>query len=180
MIVPLMPKATAVWLIDNTSLTFDQIAEFCGLHPLEVKGMADGEVASGIMGINPIVSGQLTSEMIKKCEQNSALKLELTLTAQKYTTIESKRKNKYVPVARRGDKPDAISWLLKNCPNIKDVQITKLIGTTKTTVEAIRNKTHRDMTNIRPRDPVMLGLCSQTELDKLLLSTGAHEKNKSE
>ena len=176
MSAPLMPKGTAVWLIDNTTLTFDQIADFCGLHPLEVKGIADGEVASGIMGINPIDNGQLIDEMIKRCEKNPALKLELTISAQKYASYESKRKTKYVPVARRGDKPDAVSWLLKNCPNIKDAQITKLIGTTKTTVEAIRHRTHRDMSNIKPRDPVFLGLCSQTELDKLLVRTGAHDK----
>ena len=180
MSTPLMPKGTAVWLIDNTSLTFEQIAEFCGLHPLEIKGMADGEVASGIMGISPIGNGQVTQECIARCEKNPKLKLELTLKAQKYSTIESKRKSKYVPVARRGDKPDAIAWLLKNCQNIKDTQITKLIGTTKTTVEALKNKNHRDMANIRPRDPVLLGICLQSELDKLLEKTGVHEKTDNE
>jgi len=169
---PLLPKGTAVWLIDNTGLTFDQIADFCGLHTLEVKAIADGEVASGIIGVSPIDNGQLTKEMIHKCEQDSSSKLKLTESAQKYANYESKRKAKYVPVARRGDKPDAILWLLKNCHDIKTLQITKLIGTTRTTVEAIRERTHRDMVNIRPRDPVFLGLCTQTELDKLMKSTG--------
>jgi hypothetical protein len=173
MSTPLLPKGTAVWLIDNTALTFEQIAAFCGLHALEVKAIADGEVASGILGVSPIDNGQLTKEMIQKCEKDPNSKLHLTETAQKYAVYESKRKAKYVPVARRGDKPDAISWLLKHCPDIKTQQITKLIGTTRTTVDSIRDRTHRDIANIRPRDPVFLGLCTQMELDKLMKATGA-------
>jgi len=176
MSTPLLPKGTAVWLIDNTALTFDQIAVFCGLHPLEIKAIADGEVSSGIIGVSPIDNGQVTDEMIKRCEKDQNLKLQLTESAQKYSDYESRRKTKYVPVARRSDKPDAILWLLKNCPNIKILQITKLIGTTRNTVESIKERTHRDMSNLKPRDPVFLGLCTQTELDKIMALVGTHNE----
>lgn len=165
--LPLMPKATAVWLVDNTSLTFKQIASFCGMHELEVKGIADGDVAHGIVGIDPIQSNQLSSEDIKRCEADE--RLELTLIASPIQDLLHKRgKSRYVPLARRRDKPDAIMWLLKNCPDISDLQIVKLIGTTKQLIGSIRDKSHWNMKNIRPRDPVLLGLCSQTDLDRLM------------
>jgi hypothetical protein len=166
---PLMPKATAVWLIENTSLTFEQIAEFCQLHLLEVQGIADGDVAKGIIGVDPIATGQLTKEEIERCESNSKLHLKLSESAQKIIKEQKKQKQsaKYTPVARRQDKPDAVAWLIKNCPELSDNQITKLIGTTKTTIANVRDKSHWNAQNIRPRDPVLLGLCTQTELDKV-------------
>jgi hypothetical protein len=166
---PLMPKATAVWLIENTTLTFDQIAGFCGLHPLEIQGIADGEVAKGIVGIDPVTNGQLSVEEIKRCEQDAKLPLRLSEDAIKHLIVEQKshKGGKYTPVARRQDKPEAVAWLLKNCPELLDSQITKLIGTTKATIDSIRNKTHWNAQNIKPKDPVLLGLCSQTELDKV-------------
>lgn len=168
MIKPLMPKATAVWLIDNTTLTFDQIAEFCGLHPLEVQGIADGDVAKGIVGLDPVSNGQLTRDEIARCEKDAATRLQMTEEAQKHILSETKvKKGKYTPVARRGDKPDAVAWLLKNCEEMSDAQITKLVGTTKNTIDSVRDKTHWNMQNIKPRDPVLLGLCSQSELDKV-------------
>lgn len=168
MTAPLMPKATAVWLISNTSLTFDQIAEFCKLHPLEVQGIADGDVASGIIGEDPIINGQLTREEIRRCEQDPKAKLQLLEMSEVLKSVKKKKETKYIPVARRRDKPDAIMWLLKHHPDVSDVQIIKLLGTTKATVSAIRNREHWDIANIKPRDPVLLGLCSQVALDKLL------------
>lgn len=165
---PLMPKATAVWLIEHTTLTFDQIALFCGMHPLEVKGIADGEVALGIIGEDPVASGQLTQEEIKRCEADGSAKLQLSIKAQKYAQAAKKKSARYTPVARRQDKPDAIAWFIKHCPELSDAQITKLIGTTKSTIAAIRERTHWNTTNIRPRDPVLLGLCTQVDLDKTL------------
>lgn len=164
-----MPKATAVWLIDNTTLTFEQIGEFCGLHPLEIQGIADGEVAKGIIGVDPITNGQLTADEIKRCESDSATALKLSEEAVKHLVVEKKAKKggKYTPVARRQDKPEAVAWLLKNCPELADSQITKLIGTTKNTIDSIRNKTHWNSQNINPKDPVLLGLCKQTELDRV-------------
>ncbi len=181
---PLMPKATAIWLIENTSLTFGQIAEFCGLHPLEVQGMADGEVSKGIIGIDPVTSGQITKEDIIRCESNPKLHLALSDSAQKLMKEQAKQKKstKYTPVARRQDKPDAVAWIIKNCPELNDSQIMKLIGTTKTTINAVRDKSHWNSPNIRPRDPVLLGLCTQTELDriynlaKLKADAKAHEE----
>lgn len=165
---PLMPKATAVWLIENTTLTFLQIAEFCGLHPLEIQGIADGEVSKGIVGLDPVTSGQLTRDEIARCESDAKAKMKLAEEAMKHNIIEKKQKKsaKYTPVARRQDKPDAIAWIVKNCPDIADSQLVKLIGTTKTTIDAVRSKTHWNSAAIKPRDPVLLGLCSQIELDK--------------
>ncbi len=165
---PLMPKATAVWLIENTSLTFDQIADFCGIHSLEVQGIADGEVAKGIIGVDPIVSGQLEKEELERCEKSSEAKLKLSEAALRLNYVQSKQnKGKYTPIARRHDKPDAIFWFLKNCPEISDAQIVKLIGTTKGTIDSVRSKSHWNSQNIKPKDPVILGLCSQAELDKI-------------
>jgi hypothetical protein len=161
---PLMPKATAVWLVENTSLTFDQIAEFCGLHRLEVQGIADGEVAIGMVGLDPVAGGQVTQEEIDRAEKNPNARLILVI---KDLPAPSKRGKgpRYTPVTKRGDKPDAIAWLLKNAPNLSDTQIGKLIGTTKTTILAVRTRTHETSSTIKPRSPVQLGLCTQGELD---------------
>ena len=165
---PLMPKATAVWLVDNTSLTFNQIADFCGLHELEVKSIADGEVAKGIIGLNPINNNQLTQNEIDRCSEDPKQSLQLNMSlASEYVNKAKKKSSKYTPIARRQDKPDAIYWLLKNFPDISDAKIIKLIGTTKTTVESIRSRSHWNMQNIRPKDPVLLGICSQSDVDKL-------------
>ncbi len=164
--LPLMPKATAVWLVENSSLTFTQIADFCGMHELEVKGIADDEVAQGITGADPTTSGQLTRAEIERCTKDPTAALKMSYSVA--DGLITKKKAKYTPVARRQDKPDAIYWLIKNCINIEDKQIIKLIGTTKSTIDAIRDRSHWNMTNIRPRDPVLLGLCTQTELDKLM------------
>lgn len=175
MVKPLMPKATAVWLVENTTLTFDQISQFCGLHPLEVQGIADGEVATGIIGQDPIRSGQVTQEELERCQQDSQAELKLNDAALQHLAIvkKKKKKSKYTPVARRQDKPDAIAWLLKHCPYINDTQITKLIGTTKNTIKAIRERSHWNIGNISSRDPVLLGLCTQTELDKVIAKAKA-------
>ena len=165
--LPLMPKATAVWLVDNTSLTFKQIADFCGLHELEVIGIADGDLAQGISGMDPTHSGQLTLEEIERCARDPNASITLSHSVAD-NLIVKKKKAKYTPVARRQDKPDAIQWLVKNCPGITDKQIIKLIGTTISTIDAIRDRTHWNMGNIRSRDPVLLGLCSQVELDKIM------------
>jgi hypothetical protein len=163
---PLMPKATAVWLVENTSLSFDQIAAFCKLHPLEVKGIADGEVAAGIKGHDPITSGQLTREEIARGEKNPSH--ELTLAVSKVRLPEVKRTTRgprYTPLSRRQDRPNAILWLVRNHPELKDAQIMRLVGTTKTTLQAIRDRTHWNSAQLQPMDPVTLGLCSQIDLD---------------
>lgn len=164
---PIMPKATAVWLIQNTSLTFKQIAEFCVMHELEIKGIADGEVAQGIIGVNPVTQGQITKEELERCSKDPSAKIQLRDSNLQYLAAK-KPKTKYTPVARRRDKPDAIFWLLKNCPNIPDNRIARLIGTTKTTIDSIKEKSHWNMKNLKPRDPVLLGLCTQSELDVVL------------
>ncbi len=164
MAAPLMPKATAVWLVDNTSLTFDQIADYCVLHRLEVQGIADGEVAIGIQGIDPIAKSQLTRNEIERCEKDSSARLKML----KLDLPEPSKRTKgprYTPVAKRQDKPDAIAWLLRHHPELKESQIAKLIGTTKTTIQAVDERTHWNSPNIRPRDPVLLGLCAQGELN---------------
>ena len=164
---PLMPKATAVWLVDNTSLTFEQIAEYCGLHRLEVQGIADGEVAVGIQGLDPIGNSQLIREEIDRCVKDPAAKLKML----KLDLPEPAKRTKgprYTPVAKRQDKPDAIAWLLRHHPELKESQIAKLIGTTKTTIQAVGERTHWNSPNIRPRDPVLLGLCAQGELNILI------------
>ncbi len=162
---PLMPKATAVWLVDNTALTFKQIGEFCGLHELEVKGIADGEVAQGIKGLDPIASGQLTREEIERGEKDPNYRLKLAKPKVDVPITRVRKGPKYTPLSRRQDRPDAIAWLLRNHPELSDSQIMKLVGTTKPTIESIRNRTHWNIANIKPRDPVTLGLCSQLELD---------------
>ena len=167
MALPLMRKATAVWLVENTSLTFLQIANFCGLHELEVSGIADGEVSSGIRGMDPITSNQLTLEEIKRCELDSNSKLELIVNPA--TIGETKRRGpRYTPLSKRQDKPTAIAWLVKFYPDIPDSQIIKLVGTTKPTIKAVRERSHWNITNIVPTDPVLLGLCKQVELDSAI------------
>jgi hypothetical protein len=162
---PLMPKATAVWLVENTSLTFDQIADFCKLHPLEVKGIADGEVAAGIRGQDPVTSGQLSREEIAKGEANQAHRLNLFVSKIKLPEVKRARGPRYTPLSRRQDRPNAILWLVRNHPELKDAQIMRLVGTTKTTLKAIRERTHWNSAALTPMDPVTLGLCSQIDLD---------------
>lgn len=166
---PLMPKATAVWLVENTALTFDQIAEFCNLHPLEVKGIADGDVAQGIRGMDPIMSGELSRAELEIAEANNTHKLVLNKTSVDLPEAKSKKQKKYTPLSRRQDRPAAIAWLVRNHPELKDSEVIKLVGTTKTTIEAIRSRTHWNIGSIQPQDPVVLGLCTQIELDKLVL-----------
>ena len=162
---PLMPKATAVWLVENTSLTFDQIAEFCKLHPLEVKGIADGEVATGIKGYDPISTGQLTREEIAAAEQDPDHRLHLSTSKVRTPEFKKPRGARYTPLSRRHDRPNAVLWLLRNHPELKDAQIMRLVGTTKHTLQAIRERTHWNSANLQPMDPVTLGLCSQIDLD---------------
>lgn len=167
--IPLMPKATAVWLIENTSLTFEQIADFCSMHILEIQGIADGEVARGIIGVNPMQSGQLTGDEILRCEKNPNARLSLNENVKNAILQEQhkkKKSKKYTPIARRQDKPNAIAWLLKHCPEMSDSAIAKLISTTKETIAAIKNKTYWNYGNLTPKDPVILGLCSQTDLSR--------------
>jgi len=160
----LMPKATAVWLVDNTALSFDQIAQFCGLHPLEVKAIADGESAQGIKGMDPIMTGQLSREEIARGERD--INHRLKLSEPKVRVPESKRKGpRYTPLSKRQDRPNAILWLVRNHPELKDAQISRLVGTTKSTIEQIRNRSHWNSANLAPMDPVTLGLCSQIDLD---------------
>lgn len=166
--LPILPRATAIWLINNTALTFKQIADFCGIHELEIKAIADGEVSQAIKGLDPIAGGQLTKEELARCAKDPDSRLRIS-TNSAYELVSAKKKqSRYTPIARRQDKPDAIYWLLKHCPEILDNQIIKLIGTTKSTIEAIRGRSHWNMKNIRPRDPVLLGICSQIELDKTI------------
>ena len=160
----LMPKATAVWLVDNTSLSFEQIAAFCSLHPLEVQGIADGDVAGGIMGVNPIQNGQLTREEILAAEADPNYRMKMS--EPKVRVAQAKRKGpRYTPISRRNERPNAIKWLLKSHPELKDAQIMRLVGTTKSTIEAVREGTHWNSANLAIMDPVTLGLCSQIDLD---------------
>ncbi len=160
----LMPKATAVWLVDNTALTFDQIAQFCGLHPLEVGAIADGDAAQGIKGLDPVITGQLSRDEIAACEADPTRKLKLA--TPKVRVPELKRKGpRYTPLSKRQDRPNAILWLLRNHAELKDAQISRLVGTTKSTIEQVRERTHWNSANLQPLDPVTLGLCSQIDLD---------------
>jgi hypothetical protein len=171
---PLMPKATAVWLVDNTSLSFEQIADFCGLHPLEVKGIADEDVAKGIKGQDPVSAGQLTREAIEAAEKDHKVRLKMAAPKHKMPAIKQKKAPRYTPVSKRQDKPDAVYWILRNHPEFADADIIKLIGTTKATIQKIRDRSHWNATNIKAVDPVTLGLCSQLELD--LAVTRANQK----
>ncbi len=171
MVQPLMPKATAVWLIENTVLTFDQIADFCGLHALEVQSIADDEVATGMVGYDPIANNQLTQDEIERCAADADARLKMAEHNMPRPTPRTKGP-RYTPVARRQDKPDAIAWLVRNFSNLADSQISKLIGTTKPTINSIRERTHWNMSNIKAQDPVRLGLCSRYELDTALEKAG--------
>jgi hypothetical protein len=170
---PLMPKATAVWLVDNTSLTFEQIADFCGLHPLEVKGIADGEVGMGIRGLDPVAGGQLGREELDRCQQDPNSRLKLARPATADIKPPKRKEPRYTPLSKRQDRPDAIAWLLRHHPELSDQQICKLLGTTKTTVNAVRDRTHWKSQEIRPRDPVLLGLCQQIDLDQAISTARA-------
>ncbi|MGR7996085.1 MULTISPECIES: DUF1013 domain-containing protein [unclassified Xanthobacter] len=162
---PLMPKATAVWLVDNTALSFEQIGDFCKLHPLEVKGIADGEVAQGIKGLDPISSGQLTRDEITLAEKDPNRRLKLQESKVRLPEQKKRRGPRYTPVSRRQDRPNAILWLLRNHPELKDAQVIRLVGTTKSTIQSIKERTHWNAAQLTPMDPVTLGLCSQIDLD---------------
>ncbi len=162
---PLMPKATTLWLIENTSLSFQQIAEYCGLHPLEVQGIADDEVSTGIQGLDPIARNQVTREEIDRCQKDPSARLKMAIHNLPQPTKRTKGP-RYTPVAKRQDKPDGIAWLARHHPELKDSQISRLIGTTKNTIQSVRERTHWNSSNIRPRDPVLLGLCSQIDLNQ--------------
>src|SRR6201985_236195 len=171
-----MPKATAVWLLDNTALSFDQIAEFCKLHPLEVKAIADGDAAQGIKGLDPIQTGQLTREHIAEAEAHPDMRLKLTEPKVVMPSHDRGKKGpRYTPVSRRQDPPNAILWLVRNHPELKDSAIMRLVGTTKSTISSIRDRTHWNSANLTPLDPVTLGLCSQIDLD-LEVQRAAKEK----
>src|SRR6201988_1036970 len=171
----LMPKATAVWLVENTTLTFDQIADFCKLHPLEVKAIADGDAAQGIKGLDPVLTGQLSREDIEQAERDPERHLKLADPKVRLPQPKSKKGPRYTPVSRRQDRPNAILWLVRNHPELKDAQIMRLVGTTKSTIESIRERTHWNAANLPPMDPVTLGLCSQIDLD-LEVHRAAKEK----
>ena len=161
--LPLMPKATAVWLVDNTTLTFRQIADFCGMHELEVSGIADGEVAIGIKGFDPVANNQLTAKEIKRCEKDPVARLKLE--RRELAPPPKRKAPRYTPVSKRQDRPAAIAWLVRYHPELEDSQISKLVGTTKPTIQSIRNRTHWNSAHIQPVDPVALGLCKQVDLD---------------
>ena len=173
----LMPKATAVWLVENSSLTFEQIADFCGLHPLEVKGIADDEVARDIRGADPISNGQLAREELDAAQANPAYRMKAQQSRHADMLKPAKKAPRYTPVSRRQDRPDAIAWFVRNHPEISDAQIAKLLGTTKATIDQVRNRTHWNATNIKPVDPVSLGLVGQLELDALV-KKAAEKKNR--
>src|SRR5438094_7218485 len=172
---PLMPKATAVWLVENTALSFDQVADFCKLHPLEVKAIADGDAAQGIKGLDPVLTGQLSREEIEKAEKHPEYKLKISDPKVRLPEPKKKKGPRYTPVSRRQDRPNAILWLVRNHPELKDSQIMRLVGTTKSTIQAIRERTHWNSANLTPLDPVTLGLCSQIDLD-LEVQKAAKEK----
>ena len=164
----LMPKATAVWLVDNSSLTFEQIADFCGLHPLEVKGIADGEVARDIRGADPISNGQLTREELDRAQADPKYRMKAQKSRHAEMLKPARKGPRYTPVSRRQDRPDAIAWFVRNHPEVSDAQISKALGTTKATIDQVRNRTHWNSANVKPVDPVSLGLVTQLELDALV------------
>jgi hypothetical protein len=164
----LMPKATAVWLVDNTSLTFDQIADFCELHPLEVKGIADGEVARDIRGADPIANGQLSRDELDAAEKNDKYRMKPQKSRHAELLKPVKKAPRYTPVSRRQDRPDAIAWFIRNHPEVADSQVARLLGTTKATIDQVRNRQHWNSAQIKPVDPVTLGLATQLELDAVV------------
>ncbi|MEM7717898.1 MAG: DUF1013 domain-containing protein [Pseudomonadota bacterium] len=169
---PIMAKATAVWLVDNTTISFKQIADFCGLHELEVQGIADGDVATGVKGFDPVTNNQLTQDEIDKAEKNPLHKLKLKYNAAAVGE-EKRRGPRYTPLSKRQDRPASILWLVKFHPELSDGQISKLVGTTKPTIQSIRERTHWNISNIQPIDPVALGLCKQSELDAAVQKAAA-------
>ncbi len=172
---PLMPKGTAVWLVDNTTLTFNQIAQFCGLHELEVQAIADGDVAVGMQGLDPVKAGAVTAEEIERCEGDTNAVLQMV----KPNIPQPKARQKgarYTPVSKRGDRPNAISWLVKNYPELSDAQISKLIGTTKPTIMSVRDRSHWNSPNIKAENPVGLGLCAATDLEKAVAVARARSR----
>ena len=171
---PLMPKATAVWLVENTALSFQQIADFCGLHALEVNAIADDEVVFGMQGMNPVSSGELTLEEIERCQSDPDARLKPAPTR---TPVAKKKSARYTPVSKRQDRPDAIAWLLKNYPILSDAQISRLIGTTKPTINAVRDRSHWNTPNIKAQNPVSLGLCSTGDLEKIVSTARARAGN---
>jgi hypothetical protein len=162
-----MPKATAVWLVENTALTFEQIGDFCGLHKLEVQAIADGEVATGIIGLNPVMNGQLEDSEIKRCEADPRARLKM-IRSELPQPVARTKGPRYTPVSKRADKPDAIAYLIKAHPELQDAQIARLLGTTKDTIAKVRERSHWNAVNIKPRSPVLLGLCKQMDLDAAL------------
>lgn len=169
---PLMPKATAVWLVENTALTFEQISAYCGLHELEVQAIADGEVATGMQGLDPIAGGELTQEELDRCAADPDSRMEMAKPNIPLPKARSKGA-RYTPLSKRQDRPDAIAWLVRNQPDFSDSQISKLIGTTKPTINAIRERSHWNMPNIKPQNPVNLGLCSSDDLEKAVAKARA-------
>ena len=173
----LMPQATAVWLVDNTTLSFAQIADFCGMHPLEIQAVADGEVATNIVGQDPVTGGQLDAEEVARCEKDPDARLKLRLRED--LPQPKQTRSRYTPVSKRQDKPDAIEFLVRRFPQLSDAQITRLVGTTKQTINAVRDHTHKNSATIVPKDPVLLGLCSReklnTEIDKANAKVKAKE-----
>ena len=178
MTTPLMPKATAVWLIDNTALTFDQIALFCGLHPLEVKGIANGDVAQGIKGMDPISSGQLTRSEIERCQEDPTNELQIVDSKREIPVGKPSKTKKYTPLSKRQERPDAIAWLVRNHAELRDSEISRLVGTTKPTIQSIRDRSHWNISNITPTDPVTLGLCTQIELDEVVAKAALREQRR--
>ncbi|HEY0202576.1 MAG TPA: cell cycle transcriptional regulator TrcR [Acetobacteraceae bacterium] len=166
MSLPLMPKATAVWMIEKTALTFTQVAEFCGMHPLEVQAIADGEVAQGIVGYDPVANMQVTKQEIARCEKDPAARLQIIPPANPVN--KRSKAARYTPVAKRNDRPDAIAYVLRNFPQLSEAQVIKLLGTTKETIQKVRERSHWNSANIKPRDPVILGLCSQSDLNAMV------------
>ncbi|MBE8190821.1 MAG: DUF1013 domain-containing protein [Alphaproteobacteria bacterium] len=175
---PLMPKATAVWLIDNTALTFAQIADFCHLHPLEVKGIANGDVAIGIKGIDPINAGQLTRTELERCQDDPATELKLAETKSDLPGPKPHKGSRYTPLSKRQERPDAIAWLVRNHAELNDAEIGRLVGTTKPTIQSVRERTHWNMSQISPVDPVALGLCKQIDLDEVVTRATTRETRK--
>jgi uncharacterized protein len=166
MSAPLMPKATAIWLIENTALSFAQIADFCGLHAIEIQAIADGGVSTHLVGLNPLTNGQLSSDEIARCEADSTQRLAIIPPVTPEDVLGKKKR--YIAVSKRQDRPDAIAWLVKFYPTLSDTQITRLLGTTKATIAAVRNKTHWNAQNIKPKSPALLGICTQAQLDEII------------
>jgi len=176
MALPMMPKATAVWLVENTTLTFEQIAAFTGMHELEVQAIADGEVAIGIVGVNPVANGQLAAEEVARGEQDPKVKLKASKSDIPVPRARSKGA-RYTPVSKRQDRPDAIMWLVKHHPELNDAQIARLIGTTKSTIASVRDRTHWNAANIKPQNPVTLGLCTEADLEKFVVIAQRRKTN---